>query len=227
MDTCKIIQIYYDDKSKASCYPEFEHFHNEKCTPYFENKVIIDLVNSGRHKEGKYFGVFSGNFRHKIMYSKDMQRITPQCIYSKIGNSDVISFFRHHRNKNIVTKAEMFHPGFKRALKNIFERIGFEINLEENTRFIVYQNHFIAKSEIYEDYVNSLLEPVVKEMENKENKELQNIIWQDSNYHKKYTMSEKLKRELGVNYYPYHTFLCERLFSIYLNKNKHITCEHL
>lgn len=227
MATCKIIQIYYDDASKSSCYPEFDHHYNEKCTPFFENKVIVDLVNEGSHRGYQYFGILSGHFKNKMIHTRDMKRLTPQYIFSKLGETDVVSFFRHHRNSNVVNKAEMFHPGFKRALKNIFNRIGFEANLEERTRFTVYQNHFIARSEIYEDYVKNLLEPAIKEMENKDNKELQNIIWQDSKYHKKHTMSEKLKRELGVPYYPYHTFICERLFSIYLNKHKNITCQHL
>jgi hypothetical protein len=227
MDICKIVQIYYDEPSRNACFPNVELYHNKICTPFFENKIIIDLVTQGKHNDAKYFGVFSGHFKNKILHSRDKEKITPEFICSQLGDTDVVSFFRHHRNSNVVNKAEVFHPGFTRALKNIFNRIGFQVDLEERTRFTVYQNHFVAKSEVFEHYVKTLLEPAVREMENKENKELQNIIWQDSNYHKKRTMPEKLKQELGKPYYPYHTFLCERLFSIYLNKYKHITAKHL
>jgi hypothetical protein len=224
MDTCKIIQIYYDEKSKEACYPEFEHYHNEVCTPFFENDVIIKLINEGRHKGSEYFGVFSGHFKNKIIPRDRV--ITPKYIEENL-DTDVVSFFRKHKNKNVVDKAEIFHPGFKRALQNILKVIRFDVDLDENTRFTVYQNHFVARSDIYEQYVKELLEPAVNEMRNESNKELQNIIWQDSNYHKRNTMSDKLKKELGVPYYPYHTFICERLFSLFLNKYSLITCKHL
>lgn len=227
MVSCRVYQIYYDDASKQACYPEFEHYHNEVCSPFFENSIIVKLIKEGKHIESDYFGVLSGNFRHKIIHSREGKKITPQYILDNIGDSDVVSFFRHHKNKNVVNKADLFHPGFKRALKNILSAIGFDVDLDKDTRFTVYQNHFIAKSSIYEKYVKELLEPVINEMCNKSNKELQNIIWQDSGYHKKNTMPEKLKKELGVSYYPYHTFICERLFSVFLNKYPHIICKHL
>lgn len=226
MAYCKVYQIYYDEQSRAACYPEFEPIDNKDCTPFFENTIIAELIKQGRHIDHNYFGVFSGNFKHKIGSSKDSKKITPQLIYDNL-DCDVVSFFRSHRNKNVVTKADVFHPGFKRALQNILSAIGFHVDLEKDTRFTVYQNHFISKSEIYEQYVNELLIPAMREMDNKANKELHNIIWQDSNYHKKKNMPEKLKKEMGVPYYPYHTFICERLFSVFLNKYPEITCKHL
>jgi hypothetical protein len=226
MDTCKVYQIFYDEGSKAACYPEFEHIENKECSPFFENTVIAKLIQEGRHSESEYFGVFSANFKYKMTVSKDSKKINPNLIFQSL-DTDVVSFFRNHKNKNVVNKADVFHPGFKRALNNILKAIGFEVDLEKDTRFTVYQNHFIAKSHIYEQYVKELLIPAMNEMCNKANKELQNIIWQDSNYHKKKTMSDKLKKEMGVPYYPYHTFICERLFSVFLNKYTHITCKHL
>lgn len=226
MATCKVYQIYYDEGSKEACYPEFEHYENKVCSPFFENSIITKLIAEDRHIETDYFGVFSGNFKHKMTVTRDSQKYSPQIILNSL-DTDVVSFFRGHQNKNVVNKAELFHPGFKRALINTLNAIGFEVDLEKDTRFTVYQNHFIARSDIYEKYVNELLEPAIKEMCNTANKELQNIIWQDSNYHKKKTMPDKLKKELGVPYYPYHTFICERLFSIFLNKYTHISCKHL
>jgi hypothetical protein len=226
MVTCRAYQIYYDEASRAACYPEFELYENKVCTPFFENQIIIELIKQGRHIGVDYFGVFSGHFKNKILGAKDGSRITPQYIFDNL-EGDVISFFRHHKNKNVVNKAEVHHPGFKRAMVNLLNRIGFDADLEKDTRFTVYQNHFIARSEVYHEFVKTLLEPAVKEMQNKDNKELQNIIWQDSGYHKKKNMPEKLKQELGVPYYPYHTFICERLFSIFLNKHTHLSCKHL
>ncbi|HET6224661.1 MAG TPA: hypothetical protein VFF27_00185 [Bacteroidia bacterium] len=209
-----------------ACYPEFEAIENKVCSPFFENSVIIDLINKKEHINHDYFGVFSGHFKNKMTHSRDMKKLTPDYILERL-DTDVVSFFRNHKNSNVINKAEVFHPGFKRAIYNILEAVGFQVDIEKDTRFTVYQNHFITTSQIYDRYVKELLEPAVKEMCNKDNKELQNIIWQDSGYHKKKTMPEKLKQELGVNYYPYHTFLCERLFSIFLNRYTEITCKHL
>lgn len=226
MATCRVFQIYYDQQSRESCYPEFEAIENKTCSPFFENTVIIDLINKGEHIGVDYFGVFSGNFKNKMIHSREGKKITPEYILERL-DTDVVSFFRSHRNANVINKAEIFHPGFKRAIKNILHAVGFHVDIEKNTRFTVYQNHFITTSQIYDRYVKELLQPAVKEMCNKDNKELQNIIWQDSKYHKAKTMPDKLKKDLGVDYYPYHTFLCERLFSIFLNKYTEISCKHL
>jgi hypothetical protein len=226
MATCKVYQIFYDQYSLDSCYPEFEPIENKICTPFFENDVIIKLINNNAHIPYDYFGVFSGHFKNKMIHARDGKKLTPEYIFSKL-EGDVISFFRSHRNHNVINKAEVFHKGFKRAIQNILYNINFTVDIEKDTRFTVYQHHYIAKSEIYEQFVKELLEPAVCEMRNKDNKELQNIIWQDSGYHKKKTMTEKLKQEMGVPYYPYHTFLCERLFSVFLNKYTDISCKHL
>jgi hypothetical protein len=226
MPTCKVYQIFYDQYSLDSCYKEFEPIENKVCSPFFENDIIIKLINNNAHIPYDYFGVFSGHFKNKMIHSRDGFKLTPEYIFSKL-EGDVISFFRSHKNKNMVVKAEVFHKGITKAIQNILHNINFPVDLNKDTRFTVYQNHFIAKSEIYEAYVKELLEPAIKLMRDKDNKELQNIIWQDSGYHKKKTMPEKLKLEMGVPYYPYHTFLCERLFSLFLNKYTDISCKHL
>jgi hypothetical protein len=226
MATCRVFQIYYDQLSKDACYPEFEAIENKKCSPFFENTVIIDLIKNKEHINHDYFGVFSGHFKNKMIHSRDGKKLTPEYIFERL-EGDVVSFFRSHKNLNVINKAEVFHPGFKRAIKNILNVINFQVDIEKNTRFTVYQNHFIASSQVYDRYVKELLEPAVKAMYDEGNKELQNIIWQDSGYHKKKTMPEKLKSEMGVPYYPYHTFICERLFSIFLNKYTELNCKHL
>jgi hypothetical protein len=58
------------------------------------------------------------------------------------------------------------------------------------------------------------------------NAELNKMIWQDSGYHKKKRMSAKLKQDLGVPYYPLHTFICERFWSVYLAMNRQIKFRH-
>jgi hypothetical protein len=48
-------------------------------------------------------------------------------------------------------------------------------------------------------------------------------LMQNSGYPK--VLPEHLQRQWGINYYPYHTFLCERMFSFYAHLNK-LKCLH-
>ena len=68
--------------------------------------------------------------------------------------------------------------------------------------FIVMQNHFIAKSYIYEDYVLNWLIPAMKLIEQipEASKEV------------------PYKNFSGYTYYP---FLCERLISTYIHVNRY------
>lgn len=223
MVTCRVLQVYFDEQSKSNCLDNVELIYNDKCTPYFENKIIVDNIDKNTED---YFGVFSPHFKYKILPVAGMSRMSYEYIKTQL-DSDVISFFKHHRTKNMIKQAEEYHPRFTIGMELLLSAIGVDLNLNLDTRFIVYQNHFVAKKEVYNDYVENWLKPAIVAMEDKDNSELQNILWQDSNYHKKKNMSDRLKRDLGVNYYPYHTFILERLFSLYLNKNKHITCRHL
>jgi hypothetical protein len=209
----KIYQIYYDEKSKKNCLEGFE--------PYF----ILKLFNTGKHRNSDYFGVFSHSFQHKI-------HIWPQSIYDamEVNDYDVYSFFSLMSTNNIFLKGDNWHENFSTVCQKILNKIGFSGDIahpDYTTRCIVYQNHFIARSEIYQDYVDTILRPAIEVMNTDE--EIKEIIWKDARYHKsnKQEVRDRLKEEIGVEYYPYHPFVCERLFSFYLDLNPHITFKHL
>lgn len=221
----KIYQIYYDEKSRSNCLEGFEPYYNETLTPFFENDVIMKLIAEEKHKGYDYFGVFSHSFQHKI-------HIWPDSILDAMAGSDydVYTFFSLMSTNNIFLKGDNWHDNFSLACKKILNKIGFRsdiASLEYKTRCIVYQNHFITRPGIYQDYVETVLSPAVEVMENDE--EVRELIWKDARYHKsqKPETRERLLKHLGVDYYPYHPFICERFFSFYLDLNPAITFKHL
>lgn len=229
MENYKIFQLYYDGQTKGNCisFPGFEPVENGGLDIFFENHFIEGL---GQHAwyscfKNKYIGAISHNFFIK-------NSILPETIKSEINKSqvDVYSFSRGQKVRNVIDTAENYHPGFKRAMQILLDAIGYEVDINEPTRMVCYQNAFIAKSEIYKDYVDRLLSPALSSMSVKGwNEEFDKIVYSDSGYYRKKQaeIKERLIKYTGLPYYPYHPFICERLFSLYMQKNKHITFKHL
>lgn len=219
-------QIYFNEASKANCFDFTNHYENKRCTPYFENSVILDLIEQGEHKKAEYFGVLSHSWNSKTHMASNWTILNKEALIESINGYDLLSFNRHSQQTHILNFAEAKHPGFKQAIKLIFDRIGFKYTETQKTRHVIYSNHFILKSEMYEQYVNELLKPAIEVMEDREFYDLQKILWRDSGYYKKAHMSESLRNSIGKPYYPYHTFLCERFISLWLNEHPEINCKH-
>lgn len=223
LGNCDLIQIYYNDATKLNCEPGLIHAFNPILTPFFENTVIAQL-GTDEALQNQYVGVLSHNFFIKNM-------IMPYAIANEVGEGkfDVYAFSGGLKIKNVCDIADTYHPGFKHAMFLILDAIGFDVDINEDTRMVCYQNAFIAKTHIFEHYVRELLLPAMKVMNDRNNERIYNIIWNDSGYYKKKDLQiqSRLRQYLGVNYYPYHPFICERLFSLYMQKYKHLTFKHL
>jgi hypothetical protein len=220
-----IYQIYYNEETKSKCYPEYKHYYNRYCTPFFENSVILDLIDKKKHCEGEYFGVWSCSFRDKV---DRRQKFTPE-IFEKFVSStkgDVFSAHRYHSKHVPAVLAQKYHPNFVSILQRILNRIGYKADLYKEARFIIYSNHFIAQKCVYYDFVETLLRPAMEVM-SKKGTDIYNSIWQNSMYKGHGRLPEHLKPLFGVDFYPYHTFLCERLIMLYLNNNPDIVCRNL
>jgi len=205
MEFLNIHQIYY--KPEQELHPKFIPYNNiDKCTVYFENTVIKELIESGAHKDCEYFGVVSARFSGKVHnFNYD-----DFCNILKEKNSDIMAFVRMKppTDKSFLEFTSRFHPYFKVYFQRIFEKAGFAI--PEYIQEAVYFNYFVAKSDIYEQYVKEMLIPCMEVM--KDMPEL----FMNSNYKKGLPFTEETKKSTGVDYYPYHPFICERFFSYYV-----------
>lgn len=89
----------------------------------------------------------------------------------------------------------------------------------------IYSNHFIARGEIYREYVQSCLIPTIHFMKNNVK-----VFSQDAGYRIRTSKSKDVKENLGYETassrkdWPISVFLLERLFSIWINeKNLHLS----
>lgn len=210
----KIYQIYYDEASRANCEPEYIHYYNSECTPFFENDVIAKLIEEGAHKDADYFGVVSHKLREKTGLNPISGRSTSKfstqafealCLRT---NADVISYNRNPKH-DVCKLADRFHPNFSKIMRQALHGLPFQMR-PSNTP--IYFNHFVAKPEIWDAYTTQLLFPVMRRMKNDE--ALSKLLWQNSKYPSQLPIN--LQKEWNVNYYPYHSFICERLISIFL-----------
>ncbi len=200
----KIYQIYFDSASKHNCFwvEPFESYYNEHCTKYFENEVISRLVDERRHEGCTWFGIVS----HKFLQSPDKGKangFTPDQLLPRLErtNPDVLSFFPHLQTGFIMNNA--CRDTYDRIFNDLMQHLGLEYRAKTRSKFVVLQNHFIARSTIYEDYVLNYLNPAIAWLE----------CCNEANTPTKYKG------------YTFHTFILERLFMAYLYKNKPLKCE--
>jgi hypothetical protein len=101
------------------------------------------------------------------------------------------------------------------AFKPFLARFG---SVPEELKHSIYENHFIAKKEIYQDYVKNWLIPAIEFIGEEP------VFFAPSGYTQKKRDSEEISRVhrlLKSNDWPILPFILERLFSFYLN-NKNL-----
>ena len=227
----KVIQIYYSKDQKPLLEPQYEPYLNENCTVFFENSVIVEKIMKDRaHSECEYFAVISYKLREKIgAVMKERWKSLPEIANHSSENfrpsafeavlkkykPDVLSFQRHMPH-DPVSVANRFHPNFSLLFSKIMEKIGFQY-MPEMLNDVFYCNFFAAKSTVYEAYVREMLWPAMLVMEKMPE------LYENSRYPS--TLPTHLQDEWGINYYPYHSFLCERMFSYYA-KSRGLNCLH-
>ena len=198
----RIIQIFFNDETRKQCYdnPNIEPFYNSEVTPYFENSVICQVKALIPNYD--YFGVWSWKHYQKVQGHKftfpEMEKILPSV--------DVLAFQRFLRNGRI------FSGDYEKTYEAIFNEVMIRLNLKYRfpgrAAFIVMQNHFICKSHIYSEYIERILEPAMKIIDS---------IPAASGYVEYRDNKAKIKEG-----YTYKPFLCEKLFSAFLNEREYI-----
>ena len=214
-----IWQIHFDQQTKRNCYPEWNHYDNsEKLTEHFENSVIVDLYNKGEIDKADYFGVFSHDCKKDLVFKEDGLVFDPQNLEKVVVASPEVDFFsfqKRRQQKNIVLQAENYHPGFVDMINTILKETGFLDKLPKFLNHIVLFNYFVAKKDIYKQYVEELLIPAMKVLEEMP------AAYNDARYKRVDEVTqERFIKAFGRPYWVYHPFLLERLPSIFLQKYK-------
>lgn len=209
-----IYQIYYNEETKKNCMKGAKLIYNGHLHPSFENKVIAD---NALDINDEYFGILSHNFKKKHY----LKKYTVDNILKEAEKVDVLSFFKHIKNKNQVNYLSVNQRfDFKKVLEVLLKGTGYEI--PEKTPFTVYQNAFLCKKEIYHKYVREVLQPALKNSR---------LVWDELMSVSKYKGSDDAKIKLMKQYdvflptYPIFPFAFELLFSIFLANNNY-DCKH-
>lgn len=227
-------QIYFDESQRLDLEPEYLPLFNSECSHFFENSVISRLVGGLprlQESELNYFGVVSYDLRRKIgdlMKTKwrgnianiSRSKFSPDFFQKDLFDTkpDAMSFQRHPAHEP-VSLANKYHPNFSVFFEHILHEIGYKWRpvAYEN---VFYCNFFVARNYWYRRYVEEMLNPAMAIMD--EMPEL----WQNSKYPKRLPVN--LAQRWGkpeMTWYPYHTFLCERLFSHFAHIHK-LNCNH-
>lgn len=216
----RFFQIYYKPEHLAECYP-FAEGVSYPLTEFFENSVIKKLIPECEEDK---ISVCSWKLKQKMRWNVRLPReLTLDVLKTDF---QVMSFTGNTRYHQMLAAAEAWHPGFLKILGKIMKNLGEPMPSEVKNP--IYQNHFCATRQIYQQYVFEYLSPAMLLMTNDE--ELKELCWKDSNYSnlakKDAADAEYLKQNIGVPYYPMHPFILERLFSVFC-QNRNIKVEYL
>lgn len=216
-------QIYFNTGSKSNLLDYFTPYHNHTPTVFLENTVISQEV---KKCSAQYFGTVSHKLRFKINnfpYDRNEKKIDRGYFEYVLPTCNVLVLQRVAGN--MMQQMENWHSGSTKTLQMILDAVGYGFDVGSTIKHNVYSNHFIARYGIYEEYVRMLLDPAMEAME--EDKGIKKLCMKDSGYT---TLTgappEHLQKAWGFSYWPMHPFLCERLFSIYIN-NKNYNVKYL
>ena len=213
----ELYQIYYEESQLQKVFNFSIPYYNQGLTIFFENDPIAKLVLSTKADK---VGVTSWKLQEKMRARVGLRQ--PLTVEALNSDYQVLSFTRNSQRHTMLAMANAWHPGFIPTIKLLWEKLGYKMPGEAKNP--IYQNHYAAKTEIYQDYVKNFLQPAM-ELTLKD-EELNKMMLQESNYGKlqKGCDLKSVKEKLGLNFYPLAPFILERCPSLFFTmKNIPVT----
>lgn len=209
-------QIYYSMETAKNCFPETSWWrwwdNTGKVSPFFENAVIKEIISAG-YTNADYIGIFSHAAGYKITFKENGLEFNPENLRKVVleYGADFYSFQKRRQQKNIILQAEHYHKGITDMTRKILDKIGYE--LPSKLDKIVLFNHFVARREVYERYVEEMLIPAMDVM----------AMMPELNENAGY----KSTPPKGMTHWPYHPFILERLPSVWLHYNPNVNFKQI
>lgn len=209
-------QIYYKDEQLTELYDFAIPYRNHTLTKYFENDVIKDLVPKST---ADYISVCSWRLKQKRgQGSSELilknRALTLEVIVTK--DFDIAILTPRSPGHHIMNMASNWHgKAWDDAINELRKFINVPDELIGNA---IYENHFIARREIYQDYVQSCLLPCMAFMEGNR------VFLEGSGYRNKKRDKEEIKmvtEKLGMDDWPIAPFVLERLFRIWIEGKRY------
>lgn len=209
----KIFQTYYKEAQKPRLDPSFIPLDNTSNPKplWTEYWLFLNHYRSGEYRLSEYSGILSWKFNEKT-------RITGKEFFRYIeSNPDQEVYFINpypnevYSRKNIWHHGELFHPGLIEMTQYIFEKIGYDIDIEiirndeGNTLFC---NYWVGSKDFWNKYMSFTL-PIFNYINNELSEE------------KKAQIYSHADKSRGKNA-AYFSFIFERLFTTLLVYEKNI-----
>jgi hypothetical protein len=214
----EVYQIYYHTEQKKSLMGgDFINFLNDDVTINFENDVIKNLIPQ-TNENTEWVGLFSLKTKNKVK-GFTYQKLEYYCEKYNTSDVDIISYNPQNwwwprlRKPNSLRNS---HMSIKRAFNNLIFHL-IKQKIIPNKQYcigkqnFIYSNFFMARREVYLDYINKLLIPAIELCETHPK-----IIRQCNKPAGKYKVAPSFYESTGLNYVPKNTFILERLINIYI-----------
>lgn len=222
----RFYQIYFKDEQLKELYSFATPYRNEVLTDFFENEVIAREVPKC---DAEYISVCSWRLRKKrwdgmtpviLKFGKNGDDLTEEKILSQ--DFDIANLRPFSGSHRMLMNAALWHGGSTHnyAWENAIEELKTLRPIPEEVKTPFYENHFIARKDVYQSYVKDCLIPVMYFMSSRP------VFFADSGYAVKKERDrqgggpEAVKRyreQTGRNDWPIAPFVLERLFSIWSN----------
>lgn len=226
--TLDFFQVYYQEYQREQLYDFATEHYNETLTPYFENSIISELVPKS---EADLIAVVSWRLKQKRGTASEMilrRAGIFDLTLERIVNSefDVAILTPRRPGHDPLAAAVTWHgqawvDAFAVFKTFLSTDLGIKIRGELSTS--IYENHFIAKADLYRQYVLGCSRPAIEFISKEE------VFKTPSGYCTKKrqmgTPEKDIQETLGklaawyghpVHDWPIGVFILERLFSIWI-----------
>jgi len=209
--TLDFIQIIYEEYQREKCYPFATIHKNETCTVFFENSVIADLVPKS---SADLIGICSWRLSQK---RGDMFRLADKTLSREkiLAHDFDVAILTPRGHIDIRTKLMHWHP--RRETEMALEHFGKFTPFPETVRRSIYENHFIARGEIYKRYIDESLLPAIRHINSSPKVYMVNAKYINRKLGDERKAADKLLASWGRTDYPLAPFILERLFSIWIS----------
>lgn len=215
----KFYQIYFEDEQLKECYHFATPYRNETLTDFFENSVIENLVP----KTGaEFISVCSWRLQKK----RQDGWVPMICKFPGFDDLSEDKILREDFDVAVLTPKSGSHKPL--ALAAIWHGPAWVDAMQELKKFIkvpaelktaIYENHFIARKELYHEYVRDVLSPCIEFMRGRD------AFFKDAGYASKKSRDKqsgeeavkRYRKKTGRNDWPIAPFILERLFSIWID----------
>lgn len=222
----KIFQIHYKDEQKNNLLDGFTPYMNDKKSILMESECIHDIRHNRLTSDISHVGSVGYKFHKKVLHKPKyidfcttIEKHLDVDIFSPRLNTLWMKGIRQPRRICFPNQLNMRFSAipFLEDLANLNVIKKSSIKLWERTyKAPVYFNYWVAKREVFLDYVDNFLDKVIDLIHSYDKDNW--IFTVDEDYTP--VAPEEWQNATGFSNYPIITFILERLINIYIQDRK-------